>query len=277
MKRWLCAAAFGAILNAGTAVADCADVAGACELPDGDYHVALPATAKGAPIVVFLHGAGGSGETAMRNTGLVSSFVSRGYAVITPTGSRKFRNSAGYVWSFYPGRRSRDEAAFLKDVVADAEARFDVDGSMVLLSGFSAGAFMVSYLACEAPDTFAAYAPVAGGFWRPHPESCEGPVKLFQTHGWRDSTVPLEGRILGGGAFQQGDIFAGLELWRIANECADHKPRSFSETGQFWRRKWSGCAEGSALEMAMYPGGHGVPNGWAGMVIDWFEGVVPRS
>ena len=40
----------------------------------------------------------------------------------------------------------------------------------------------------------AAYAPVAGSFWRPHPdmEACAGPVDLLHTHGWRDKTVPLD-------------------------------------------------------------------------------------
>jgi polyhydroxybutyrate depolymerase len=275
MKRGLAALALMAFANG--AQADCGPAQGPCELPDGEYHVALPKAPVKAPVLVFLHGAGGSGETAMRNTGLVSRFIDKGYAVITPTGSRKFRNSSGYVWSFFPGRRSRDEAGFLKRVVADAEQKFGVDSQMVLLSGFSAGAFMVSYLACEAPQTFKAYAPIAGGFWRPHPEACAGPVKLFQTHGWRDSTVPLEGRKLGGGQFQQGDIFAGLEIWRLANGCDDHKPQRFSETGQFWRRTWTACAPESALEMALYPGGHGVPKGWADMAMDWFENVVPRS
>lgn len=274
MKRIMSSIAL--IWAATGAYADCGPVPGACPLEDGEYHIALPEQAKGAPVMVFLHGAGGSGETAMRNTGLVKTFTERGYAVIAPTGSRQFRNSRGYVWSFFPGRRTRDEADFLERVVEHAEDAFDVDRDNVLLSGFSAGAFMVSYLACEAPETFKAYAPVAGGFWRPHPEACAGPVKLFQTHGWRDGTVPLEGRKLGGGAFQQGDIFGGLEIWRVANGCDDHKPQSFSETGQFWRRVWTDCADGSALEMAMYPGGHGMPQGWANMIMDWFEDVAPK-
>ena len=96
---------------------------------------------------------------------------------------------------------------------------------------------------------------------------------MFHTHGWTDNVVPLEGRLLGGGRFHQGDIFAGLEIWRVANECADTKPSGFSTTGQFMRRNWMGCAEGSALEFALFPGGHTVPNGWADMMVDWYEGL----
>ncbi len=89
-----------------------------------------------------------------------------------------------------------------------------------------------------------------------------------------DRTVPLEGRFLGGGQFQQGDIFAGLEIWRNANGCVDERPDGYRETGVFWRRRWD-CGEG-VLELALYPGGHGVPPGWGDMVLDWFEALPER-
>ncbi|MFK7751354.1 MAG: PHB depolymerase family esterase [Sedimentitalea sp.] len=261
---------------ATTAMAGCGPDPDACLLPDGEYHVALPTVAKpDAPVVIFLHGAGGNGAGVVRNSGTVRAMQARGYAVIAPSAKRREGSRIGPVWIFYPGWEGRNETVFLKDVVADAAQRFDLDPNRVLLAGFSAGGFMVNYLACDAPDTFAAYAPVSGGFWRPHPKDCAGPIKMLHTHGWRDSTVPLEGRVLGGGRFEQGDIFAGLEIWRTANQCASEKPSSFGETGQFLRRKWSDCAPGSALEFALFPGGHGVPKGWADMALDWFEAVTP--
>lgn len=132
---------------------------------------------------------------------------------------------------------------------------------------------MVTYLACAQPDAFPAYAPVAGGFWRPHPEACAGPVKLLHTHGFVDSTVPLEGRPLGGGRFLQGDIYEGLTLLREANGCAAPDPDGYRETDIYMRRFWN-CEAGSALEFALWPGGHAVPPGWADMTLDWFESVT---
>ncbi|MDK3074886.1 PHB depolymerase family esterase [Sedimentitalea sp. JM2-8] len=202
--------------------------------------------------------------------------MERGYAVLAPTGARQFGGNGGRSWNFLPGRDGRDEAAFLQDVVDDAARRFGIDTDRVILAGFSAGGFMVNYLACAKPDAFAAYAPVAGGFWRPIPATCAGPIRLFHTHGWKDATVPLEGRYLRNKRFQQGDIFAGLELWRAANACPDEKPSAYSETGPFWRRVWSDCAPGSALELALFAGGHTVPDGWADMVLGWFESQ-PRN
>lgn len=271
MKRLLGALA-GLMVFASPALAVCDGGSGPCVFKGGDYEIVLPqGDIESAPMVVFLHGAGGTGAKALKNKSLINSLLSRGYAVVAPTGSRRFRNSSGFVWNFFPGWEGRDENQFLSDVADDAATRFGLNRDRVLLAGFSAGAFMVSYLACDTPDAFAAYAPVSGGFWRPQPEMCMGPVRLMQTHGWSDRTVPLEGRVLGNGRFEQGDIFAGLELWRATNECAGQNPDSYSTTGIFMRRKWGDCARGSALEMALFPGGHQVPAGWGDMILDWFE------
>ncbi|WP_170396411.1 alpha/beta hydrolase family esterase [Ruegeria arenilitoris] len=250
-------------------LAACADQEGVCETASGGYHIELP-EADNPPLVVFLHGYGGSATGTLKNRSMVEPLLARGYAVMAPEGSERNGRQS---WNFFPGWEGRDETAFLTEAVQDASDRFGVDADRVVLGGFSAGAFMVYYLACAAPDTFSAYVPVSGGFWRPHPESCEGPVRMFHTHGWTDNVVPLEGRILGGGRFHQGDIFAGLEIWRVANECVDTKPSGFSTTGQFMRRRWSGCAEGGMLEFALFPGGHSVPKGWADIMVDWYEGL----
>ena len=261
------------ICTGAAAQAGCADLPDACKIGTGAYHIALPEGATKAPVVMFLHGAGGNGRNVMRNTALVTSFTARGYAVIAPSAGTIVGSRFKGLWNFYPGREGRDDTAFLGAVVQDSAARFDLDTDNVLLTGFSAGAFMVTYLACATPEMFSAYAPIAGGFWRPHPDACAGPVALFQTHGWTDKTVPLEGRPLGGGRFIQGDIFAGMEIWRIANACPNMAPDAFTTTGRFMRRSWTDCAQGSALEFALFPGGHSIPRGWGDMTLDWYEAL----
>ena len=256
------------------AQAACGVAADLCQIDSGEYRITLPdEIGTDTPMLIFLHGFGGNANGTMNNRRLVQPMLDRGWAVIAPEGLRR-GGTGPKSWNFFPGWTGRDEAAFLSDVAKDAARRFGTSNARVMLSGFSAGGFMVSYLACAQPGTFAAYAPVSGGFWRPHPERCDGPVKLLHTHGWKDPTVPLEGRKLRNGTFQQGDIFAGLEIWRAANACPDEKPSRFSETGTFWRRAWTGCDPDSALEFALFPGGHTLPSGWSDMAIDWFETVT---
>lgn len=246
-----------------------------CAVALGTYRVALPDGDGPHPALVFLHGFGGSGHGVLGLRGVVETFTARGYAVIAPDGLPLREGGERGSWAFLPDAmrpRRRDEAAFFAQVVADAADRFNVDPDRAILSGFSAGGFMVNYLACEEPDAFAAYAPVSGGFWRPHPDGCAGPVRLLHTHGFRDATVPLEGRPLRDGQYVQGDVFEGLGLWREANGCAWDDPDGYAVTGAFQRRRWD-CVAGSALEFALFEGGHMIPSGWAEMTIDWFEAL----
>lgn len=241
-----------------------------CQMDGGQYYITLPDSVADAPVVLFLHGFGGSGAGSMRQTAMIETMTRRGYAVIMPDGQPR-DGAAGLRWDFRGVNADRrNEDVFLRDVLADASARHGLDPDRAILSGFSNGAFQVAYQACRSPEDFTAYAPVSGTFWRPQPTTCAGPVRLLQTHGWRDRTVPLEGRPLGGGRFEQGDVFAGLALWRETNGCERDDPTRHSDTGQFLRRAWE-CADDSALELALFPGGHGVPQGWAEMMLDWFE------
>lgn len=267
---------FAALWYASMAHASCGPSSTeACEIASGAYHLVLPDNPDNAPVALFLHGAGSNGANVMRNTRLVDAFLDRGFAVLAPSALPRRPGASGGVWSFYPGWNGRDEPAFFQAAVADAAAQFGTSDDRVLLTGFSAGAFMVTYLACDTPNGFPAYAPLAGTFWEPLPSDCAGPVKLFQTHGWTDKTVPIEGRPLRNGTWLQGDVFASLEIWRRANDCPSMAPDEYKTTGTFMRRSWTDCAQDSALEFALHPGGHSIPAGWVDMVVDWFEDQVP--
>lgn len=257
---------------AGPAHAACGDTA--CAIDGGTYEISLPEGAgRGdaqVPTVVFLHGYGGSANGVMNMRAMVAGLHQRGYAVIAPNGLP--RPNGPRSWGFIPEFETRAEVTFLRAVVEDAAERFHVDPDRAVLAGFSAGGFMVNYGACSAPESFAAYAPVAGGFWRPQPESCAGPVRLFHSHGWSDGVVPLEGRILGGGRYVQGDIWAGLEVWRETNGCETHAPTAMSQDGDLMIRDWH-CGEDAEIRFELFSGGHQVPQGWADRLVDWFETV----
>jgi polyhydroxybutyrate depolymerase len=67
-------------------------------------------------------------------------------------------------------------------------------------------------------------------------------------------------------------LFVGLELMRRTNECERDDPDAYEVEGSFWRRRWTECATGAALEFAMHPGGHKTPAGWPAMALNWFSG-----
>jgi polyhydroxybutyrate depolymerase len=258
-------------LCATVAAADCNGAAEPCRLANGTYHIVLPDGAKGpVPAILLLHGYGGEGVGTIRNKGMVDLMLGRGYAVIAPDGQPR-ENGEGRSWGFHPERPSkRDETAFLIAVADDAAVRFGLKRDEMLLAGFSIGGSMTSYVACQAPAAFAAYAPVAGSFWRPHPSSCAGPVRLLHTHGKADQTVPLLGREIMPD-FVQGNVFEAMEIWRVTNGCASADPDRTDSLGIYTVQHWETCLPGTDLDFALHEGGHSIPKGWAKMAMDWFE------
>lgn len=243
-----------------------------CEIEGGTYHIYLPAGGDGpVPALVMLHGWGSSGQGVARRGSIRNQVLSGGYALVAPDGLPREGGQGGLSWSFHPDRPGpRDEIDFIARVADDAADRHGLDRNRMILGGFSIGGSMAAYLACDRPAAFAGYALVSGNFWRPHPESCAGPVRLFHTHGWMDGTVPLEGRQIRSG-FAQGDIFAAMSIWRDTNRCSTFQPQTMEMAGSFWRRRWTECADEAELELALFPGGHSVPDDWAPVMLDWFE------
>ena len=243
-----------------------------CQIDSGVYYVERPVGPGPHPAIVFLHGWGGSGKGQMKNRKLIDAFRARGYAVIAPTGQPRSRGRSGYRWNAFAAKEVRDDVTFLRAVADDAAARFRLKRDRMVLGGFSGGGMMTWRVACDAPDSFSAYVPIAGLLWRPLPASCGGPVRLLHTHGWSDPVVPIEGRAVAGGRLKQGDLFKGMDLMRRANGCQRDNPNAFDVRGSFWLRSWTNCAPKSALEFALHSGGHALPRGWSAMALDWLDG-----
>lgn len=261
---------------ASTVAQACGSQAEPCKVALGEYHAAVPATAlppgEKRPAVLFFHGAGGGGDAVLAADSVLKPFVDAGYVVLGPTGLVMQGSRYGRGWSFLPDApQQRDELAFAQQVLGDAAARFDIDRKRVLVGGFSIGASLTWYLACRQPDLGAAYAPLAGNFWRPHPTKCAGPVDILQTHGWRDEVFPLEGRQLGPN-HAQGDVFEGLQLWRATDGCKTTRPDAVEVHGPVWQRSWTNCESGRQVSLVLHAGGHeDPPKEWAGLARRWFE------
>jgi polyhydroxybutyrate depolymerase len=257
----------------------CGDPAVECPTPAGFYRLALPTGANGpVPAVIFLHGWGGSSQGVMKNTAMLATLSARGYALIVPEGVKNSPEYKQRDWSVRDGSDyERDDLAFLAEVLNDTAAH-GIDRNRVLMTGFSRGGSMVWDVACHLPKAARAYAPIAGAFWEPLPATCAGPVDLFQTHGWTDKVVPLEGRSVAGGRLTQGDAFASLHILRNANGCDPQMPDTapMEKDGDLWFRNWTHCP-GGRIDLMLHPGGHSVPAGWLDRALDWFEARLAQG
>lgn len=272
MRKWIPALALCLLpFAAPVGESACGDAAAPCRAAGGEYLVLSPeGPPKGA--VLILHGYSGTAEGQLKVKAL-TPLLARGYAIVAPQGEARGEGRPGGSWNSFADPGRRDDVAFLAAVADDAARRFGFARERTILAGFSGGGIMTWRAACDAPEAFSAYAPVAGLLWRPLPERCAAPVRMLHVHGWSDPVVPLEGRAVAGGRIVQGDLFAGLAMMRRTLGCGRDDPDEYAAAGELLVRSWSDCAPGAALAMALHPGGHMVPEGWADLTLDWFEGL----
>jgi len=128
-----------------------------CEVDGGYYLAAVPDDWDGKTplgLVVYFHGWNGTPEGTFRNRGMVRGATSRGAIFVAPYAR------TGYWRQIGKGRAEggRDEAAYIRTVMADVRRRWPINQSKTLASGFSRGASMVWNVACYTGDLFRAYA-----------------------------------------------------------------------------------------------------------------------
>lgn len=164
------------------------------------YHLHLPpgrSKAKPAPLVLALHGGGGSGRQFDRSTNgqVLAEADRRGFIVVFPEGIEKgWNDGRAPVSSADRARASVDDVAFLKELVRRMVAEHAADPSRVYAMGISNGGFMAFRLAIESPETVAAIAPVTANLAKVHEHKTPKlPVPVMIVNGTLDPLVPWAG------------------------------------------------------------------------------------
>jgi polyhydroxybutyrate depolymerase len=229
------------------------------------------------PLVLVLHGAGGTGEWADGETGWSAVAAREGFALALPEGTRPHpEKPARFLanpprWndgSPGPGGEpsTADDVAFLAAVIDDVMKRIDVDPRRVYVTGFSNGAGMAFRAAADLADQVAAVAPVAGYCWLPDPKPVR-PVPTLYLIGSADPLVPLRGgevrspwlhRLV-----RRPPVAESLEKWATAIGC-DTVPRVESETNGVRVEAYPGPVEFRSVVIDglghHWPGGKGQLN-----------------
>ncbi|MEP2642418.1 dienelactone hydrolase family protein [Roseobacter sp.] len=259
---------------AQTALAqDCGPTA-PCDIEDGSYYLKLPDGPGPHPVLIWYHGANGTGGSIHRGGGLQRDFLNNGYALLAPNGQpRAGRNPERF---FFPGRdgSGRDDVAFTFAALEDAKTRGNLDTTQLYAAGFSAGGSMAWHLACEAGDRLSGMVSVAGALRRPNSTDCSGLVDLpiMQVHGFADAQVPLEGRAIRD--WHQGSVWVSLDRARHANGCRSNPDRIDISEG-FRARMWDASCARSPVRIDLHDGAHSLPQGWTARARAFLEGATP--
>ena len=161
---------------------------------DRSFHLYRPASSgrRAVPLVMVMHGYGGSGGGMEALTGFDREADSGGFMVAYPDGIANSWN-AGFCCGEAQARHVGD-VEFIRRLVDRVAATFPLDRRHVFAAGFSNGGFMAYRLACERPADFAAVASVAGTMPIEGDTGCHpGATSLLEIHGTADSVVPYAG------------------------------------------------------------------------------------
>ena len=185
-------------------------------------HVPANAASKDELSVLFVfHPAVTNAEGFERIANLFEDPIAEDFLLIYPNGIGRTWNIGGCCG--LAEQQEIDELAFINAIFDDVAQFGRISEKRNFATGFSNGAGMSHYLACNMPERFSAIAPAGGK--RDMNQGCApttSPVSVFITHGLEDKLSPYEGwqKVVD----QVKDAPSVQEIaayWSSANQCQE--------------------------------------------------------
>lgn len=194
----------------------------------------------GVPLVIDIHGYGGTAEFQRSSSGWLAKSDEEGFLLVHPegridsTGSRSW--NGGSLCCGESLQKQVDDEGFMRAIVAKLKSDACVDPKRVYATGLSNGGALSHLLACRASDVFAATAPMVMGNGTMPCEPERGiSVTMYRATG--DVLVPYGE----GGKYPSAE--ADFEQWKTTNECTG-EPTS---TGPC--KTYANCKDGAEVTL----------------------------
>jgi polyhydroxybutyrate depolymerase len=230
--------------------------------------VEVPETATGSvPLIVFLHGLGGSGAELSAGLHLKEFSDRLGFAFFAPDGmldnsGRRFWNASASCCNF--DHLSVDHVGLLRSWILEALKNPKLDPKRVYLVGYSNGGFLAHRAACELGSLLRGIFSI-GGAGPNQPKTCHPDLvpNIVEIHAEDDAIVPFKGGYLFADRSRppHPSAEATLRAWRKLAGCAeparatgdlDLDPRIPGAETQIW--SYPGCTA-SSVELWRIRGG----------------------
>ncbi len=216
------------------------------------------------PLVIGLHGGGGSANQFERHYGLTPKATGAGFITVYADGVQSDGILGARTWNAgqccdYAMRNAVKDVQFISHMIDSLIKDYHVDPARVFVTGMSNGAMMAYRLACEIPDKITAIAPVAGAMHLSSPCGSAAPVPVMHIHSEADRRVPhLGGTGIGGYDFPP--VREGLDFWASTAGCGTVK--TDKQASGLVHITWSGCRNDVRIEYFLTSdGGHSWPGG----------------
>jgi polyhydroxybutyrate depolymerase len=243
------------------------------------YRLHVPAgtaPAPGRPLVLLLHGHGGTAAGMERLTGFSRVAEREGIVTTYPSGlDRSWADGRGGTPA---DRMNVDDVKFLAAAIDDVSRHTSVDADRVFVTGMSNGGFMAARLACDLASRVAAVGVVAATLGSELATRCRPamPVPIVFMNGEDDPLVPFNGGELTGG---RGLVLSAADAavrWARWNGCSvvpssTTRPDQARDGTTVRQDDYTGCRDGANVRLFRIAGaGHTWPGGLqylpAGMV-----------
>jgi polyhydroxybutyrate depolymerase len=201
------------------------------------------------PLVLDLHGSGGSSAGQARNSGLEMVSASGERFIVATLDAVDAR------WNVPIQNGRPDDVAYVSDVIDHVAARVCTDLARVYATGFSGGARMTSLLGCRLGTRIAAIAPVSG-LRLPGAGCSSRAVPVLTFHGLADPQNTYEGHEPDRGEEWLESVPDALAGWARHDSCKGNASLD-DAPGPLSTMRYEGCADGSEVRMIRIDGlGH---------------------
>jgi polyhydroxybutyrate depolymerase len=231
--------------------------------------------AKGAPLVVVMHGSGENGAQMRIETGYGFDRLAdeHHFAVAYPNAHEHGGdwNACGTVGDVRANGPGIDDVRFLTGVVDKLVSEIGIDPRRVFAAGSSRGGFMAFRLALDVPSRFRAVAAVSANVHTPDNFKCKpaqtGTSSVMIMNGTEDPLVPFDGGnvSLFGFSYKYGKVMSSrqsgqyfADLNHIAGAPATNET-NVADGVRVEHVLWRNDSNVEVELVAIHGGGHGIP------------------
>ncbi len=203
-------------------------------------------------LVFNYHGYQNTALRTAQRTNMSAEADKAGFILVFPQGVDNPPSWNAGIGAYGPTGDAND-VQFTSDLISYFEHNYCVDTHRIYVTGYSLGGGMAYRIACTLSNQIAAFATVAGAFYR-IPGGCNPsrPIPVLEIHGQADQFAPYNGNTTIGMASVQ----TYLNFWIAHDQC---KPSSkvILQKADVTALEWSQCANGAIIQhYRISDGGH---------------------
>ncbi len=225
------------------------------------------------PIVINYHGYNNTALRTAQRTNMGAVANKAGFILVFPQGVDNPPSWNAGIGAFGP-TGDADDVQFTRDLINYFEHNYCVDAHHIYVTGYSLGGGMVYRIACALSNQIAAFATVAGAFYR-IPGGCNlsRPVPLLEIHGQADQFAPYNGNSYMG----MSAVQTYLNFWLARDKCKPANQVIFQKA-DVTGLEWPHCANGIVIQhYRISDGGHTWPGSNPTLGIGYNSHVIDAS